>query len=161
MVSPGTLFILGTGVKLTASLHQVNMQKKADKRQIAQLTEQARLIEAQGEFEALETGKQFEKLLGEQKFNIATSGAEQEGSVINILDKTLKDKTLNMKMIRDNAKQQADYLRNQAFLLRKQRKKRTRNALMSSGFDAVSSAIDAVSSRINLGMQSGNSGMQS
>jgi hypothetical protein len=142
------LFAIGTGLNVTASLHQANMQKKADKRQIAQLTEQARLIEAQGEFEALETGKQFEKLLGEQKFNIATSGAEQEGSVINILDKTLQDKTLNMKMIRDNAKQQADYLNNQAFLLRKQRKKRTRNALMSS-------ALNTVSSGINFGMQSG------
>lgn len=147
MISPKMLFAIGTGLNVTASLHQANMQKKADKRQIAQLIEQAGLIEAQSEFEALETGKQFEKLLGEQKLNIATSGAEQEGSVINILDKTLKDKTLNMKMIRDNAKQQADYLRNQAFLLRKQRKKRTRNALMSSGFNAVSSAI-------NLGMQS-------
>ncbi len=148
MISPPMLFAIGTGLNVTASLHQANMQKKADKRQIAQLTEQARLIEAQGEFEALETGKQFEKLLGEQKFNIATSGAEQEGSVINILDKTLQDKTLNMKMIRDNAKQQADYLNNQAFLLRKQRKKRTRNALMSS-------ALNTVSSGINFGMQSG------
>ena len=148
MISPPMLFAIGTGLNVTASLHQANMQKKADKRQIAQLTEQARLIEAQGEFEALETGKQFEKLLGEQKLNIATSGAEQEGSVINILDKTLQDKTLNMKMIRDNAKQQADYLKNQAFLLRKQRKKRTRNALMSS-------ALNTVSSGINFGMQSG------
>jgi len=148
MISPPMLFAIGTGLNVTASLHQANMQKKADKRQIAQLTEQARLIEAQGEFEALETGKQFEKLLGEQKFNIATSGAEQEGSVINILDKTLQDKTLNMKMIRDNAKQQADYLNNQAFLLRKQRKKRTSNALMSS-------ALNTVSSGINFGMQSG------
>jgi len=148
MVSPLVLFAIGTGINLTGSLHEANMQKKADKRQIAQLTEQARLIEAQGEFEALETGKQFEKLLGEQKLNIATSGAEQEGSVINILDKTLQDKTLNMKMIRDNAKQQADYLKNQAFLLRKQRKKRTRNAL-------ISSALNTVSSAINLGMQQG------
>ena len=154
MISPPMLFAIGTGLNVTASLHQANMQKKADKRQIAQLTEQARLIEAQGEFEALETGKQFEKLLGEQKFNIATSGAEQEGSVINILDKTLQNKTLNMKMIRDNAKQQADYLNNQAFLLRKQRKKRTRNALMSSAFNIASSAI-------SLGMQPGmQQGMQ-
>ena len=143
MPSPTTwgLFGLGAGLNLTSSLHQANMQKKADKRQIAQLTEQARLIEAQGEFEALETGKQFEKLLGEQKFNIATSGAEQEGSVINILDKTLQDKALNMKMIKDNAKQQSDYLNNQAFLLRKQRKKRVRNAAVSWGFDTASSAI--------------------
>lgn len=154
MVSPTTwgLFAIGAGINLTGSLHEANMQKKADKRQIAQLTEQARLIEAQGEFEALETGKQFEKLLGEQKFNIATSGAEQEGSVINILDKTLEDKTLNMKMIRDNAKQQADYLKNQAFLLRKQRKKRTRNALMSWGFNTASSAINL---GIKEGMQQG------
>ena len=141
MISPGVLFGMGAGVNLAASLHGANMQKKADKRQIAELTEQARLIEAQGEFEALETGKQFERLLGEQKLNIATSGAEQEGSVINILDKTLQDKTLNMKMIRDNAKQQADYLRNQAFLLRKQRKKRVKNAAVSWGFDTASSAI--------------------
>ena len=150
MISPTALglFGLGAGLNLTSSLHQANMQKKADKRQIAQLTEQARLIEAQGEFEALETGKQFEKLLGEQKLNIATSGAEQEGSVINILDKTLQDKTLNMKMIKDNAKQQADYLRNQAFLLRKQRKKRTRNAL-------ISSALGTASAGINFGMQQG------
>ena len=150
MISPTALglFGLGAGLNLTSSLHQANMQKKADKRQIAELTEQARLIEAQGEFEALETGKQFEKLLGEQKFNIATSGAEQEGSVINILDKTLQDKALNMKMIKDNAKQQADYLRNQAFLLRKQRKKRTRNAL-------ISSALGTASAGINFGMQQG------
>ena len=57
-------------------------------------------------------------------------------------------------MIRDNAKQQADYLKNQAFLLRKQRKKRTRNAL-------ISSALNTVSSGINLGMKQGmQQGMQ-
>ena len=112
------------------------------------LWDQARLIEEQGDFEAIQTGKQFENLLGEQKLSIATSGAEFEGSVMNILDKTIRDKETNVNIIKKNAQAQANLLRNQASQLGKKRKTLMRNTLISSigniGQSAMSlSRIDA------------------
>lgn len=142
------LFIAGSVLNFAGSVYGANMAKKDLKRQQMALWDQARLIEEQGDFEAIQTGKQFESLLGEQKLSIATSGAEFEGSVMNILDKTIKDKETNVNIIKKNAQAQANLLRNQAAQLGKKRKTLMRNAIISSlaniGQSAMSlSRIDA------------------
>lgn len=132
MVSPVSLFIAGSALNFAGSIYGANMAKKDLKRQQMALYDQARLIEEQGEFDAIQTGKQFEGLLGEQKLSIATSGAEFEGSVMNILDKTIKDKEINVNIIKKNAQAQANLLRNQAAQLGKKRKTLLRNTIISS-----------------------------
>lgn len=147
------LFIAGSALNFAGSIYGANMAKKDLKRQQMALWDQARLIEEQGDFEAIQTGKQFESLLGEQKLSIATSGAEFEGSVMNILDKTLRDKETNVNIIKKNAQAQANLLRNQASQLGKKRKTLMRNTLISSigniGQSAMSlSRIDAKTQNI-------------
>lgn len=122
----------GAVINLAGSIYGANMAKKDLKRQQLALFDQARLVEEQGEFQAIETGKQFESLLGEQKLGIATSGAEFEGSVMNILDKTIRDKETNVAMIRKNAQAEANYLRAQAEQIRKKRRGLMANAVISS-----------------------------
>lgn len=133
MVSPvAPLFIAGSVLNFAGSIYGANMAKKDLKRQQMALYDQARLIEEQGEFDAIQTGKQFESLLGEQKLSIATSGAEFEGSVMNILDKTIKDKEINVNIIKKNAQAQANLLRNQAAQLGKKRKTLMRDTIINS-----------------------------
>lgn len=148
MALPVSLFIAGSALNFAGSIYGANMAKKDLKRQQMALWDQARLIEEQGDFEAIQTGRQFESLLGEQKLSIATSGAEFEGSVMNILDQTLRDKETNVNIIKKNAQAQANLLRNQAAQLGKKRKTLMRNTLISSigniGQSAMSlSKIDA------------------
>lgn len=132
MAAPLALFVVGAGFSLAGSIYGANMAKKDMFRQARSLEDQARLIEEQAQFDAIQTGKQFEGLLGEQKLNIATSGAEFEGSVLNILDKTIQDKEENIKMIKRNAQAQASFLRSQAAATRKKGKGLLKTALISS-----------------------------
>jgi hypothetical protein len=128
----GAFLAVGAGLSLAGSIYGASKANKDLKNQQLALFDQARLVEEQGEFEAIQTGKQFENLLGEQKLSIATSGAEFEGSVMNILDKTIKDKENNVEMIKKNAKIEANYLRTQAEQIRKKRKGLMANAVASS-----------------------------
>lgn len=132
MALPLALFAAGAALSLGGSIYAAKQGNKDLKRQQLTLFDQARLVEEQGEFEAIQTGKQFESLLGEQKLSIATSGAEFEGSVMNILDKTIKDKETNVQMIKKNAQAEANYLKSQAEQIRKKRKGLMRNAIISS-----------------------------
>jgi Cft2 family RNA processing exonuclease len=104
------------------------------------LEDQARLVEEQGQFQAIQTAKQFEGLLGEQKLSVATSGAEMEGSVLNIFDKTIADKEQNIAIIKRNAQMEANLLRQQAQQARKQRKKLLPMAIISSLGNTAQSA---------------------
>lgn len=122
MALPLALFAAGAALKLGGSVYSAMQTRKDLKKQAMALDDQARLIEEQGQFEATQSNRQFENLLGEQKVGIATSGAEFEGSVLNILDQTLRDKEITQKNILDNAKRQANFLRDQARQVRKKRK---------------------------------------
>lgn len=132
MPLPVALFAAGAALSLGGSIYAAKQANRDLKRQQLALFDQARLVEEQGEFQAIETNKQFESLLGEQKLNIAASGSEFEGSVMNILDKTIKDKEANVAMIKKNAEAEANYLRSQAQQIRKKRKSLMGNAIISS-----------------------------
>lgn len=132
MALPLAIFAVGAALNLGGSIYAAKQAQKDLKRQQLALFDQARLVEEQGEFQAIETGKQFESLLGEQKLSIATSGAEFEGSVMNILDKTIKDKETNVAIIKKNAQTEANYLKAQAEQIRKKRKGLMTNAIVSS-----------------------------
>ena len=131
----------GAVLNMASSIYGANMAKKDLKRQAMALEDQARLVEEQGQFQAIQTAKQFEGLLGEQKLSVATSGAEMEGSVLNIFDKTIADKEQNIAIIKRNAQMEANVLRQQAQQARKQRKRLLPMAIASSlGNIAQSSA---------------------
>jgi len=131
MVAP-LIFAAGAGLNLASSIYGANMAKKDLKRQAMALEDQARLVEEQAQFQSLQTAKQFDSLLGEQKLSVATSGAEMEGSVLNIFDKTLADKEQNINIIKRNAQIEANLLRQEAMQARKKRKKLLPLAIVSS-----------------------------
>jgi Cft2 family RNA processing exonuclease len=131
MVAP-YIFAAGAGLSMASSIYGANMAKKDLKRQAMALEDQARLVEEQGQFQAIQTAKQFEGLLGEQKLSVATSGAEMEGSVLNIFDKTIADKEQNIAIIKKNAEIEASLLRQQAMQARKKRKRLLPMAIVSS-----------------------------
>jgi hypothetical protein len=131
MVAP-FIFAAGATLNLGSSIYGANMAKKDLKRQAMALEDQARLVEEQGQFQAIQTAKQFDSLLGEQKVSVATSGAEMEGSVLNIFDKTIADKEQNIAIIKKNAEIEASLLRQQAMQARKKRKRLLPMAVVSS-----------------------------
>jgi len=131
MVAP-FIFATGAALNLGSSIYGANMAKKDLKRQAMALEDQARLVEEQGQFQAIQTAKQFDSLLGEQKVSVATSGAEMEGSVLNIFDKTIADKEQNIAIIKKNAEIEASLLRQQAMQARKKRKRLLPMAVVSS-----------------------------
>jgi Cft2 family RNA processing exonuclease len=139
MVAP-YIAAAGAVLNMASSIYGANMAKKDLKRQAMALEDQARLVEEQGQFQAIQTAKQFESLLGEQKLSVATSGAEMEGSVLNIFDKTIADKEQNIAIIKRNAQMEANLLRQQAQQARKQRKKLLPMAIISSLGNTAQSA---------------------
>lgn len=132
----------GAVLNMASSIWGANMAKKDLKRQAMALEDQARLVEEQGQFQAIQTAKQFEGLLGEQKLSVATSGAEMEGSVLNIFDKTIADKEQNIAIIKRNAQMEANVLRQQAQQARKQRKRLLPMAIASSLGNIAQSAAN-------------------
>jgi|688.fasta_scaffold559935_2 hypothetical protein len=134
------IFTAGAVLNLGSSIYGANMAKKDLKRQAMALEDQARLVEEQGQFQAIQTAKQFEGLLGEQKLSVATSGAEMEGSVLNIFDKTIADKEQNIAIIKRNAQIEADLLRQQASQARKKRGRLLSTAILSSVGNIAQSA---------------------
>ena len=131
MVAP-FIFAAGAGLSFATNLYGALQQKKELKRQARSLEDQANIIEEEGRFQALETAKKFDSLLGEQKVSVATSGAEMEGSVLNIFDKTIADKEQNVAIIKRNAEMQANYLRDQARQIKKKGKRLLGIAAISS-----------------------------
>lgn len=130
---------VGASLKIGGGIYG-GLQAKRDSKKVARsLEDQARLEEEAGQFEALQTARQFDSLLGDQKITVAASGAETEGSVLNIFDKTLQDKKESVDNILAAARARAAQLRDQA----KQAKKSGRRALISSligaGGDAATS----------------------
>jgi hypothetical protein len=144
-------FAAGSAINIGGSIYGANMAKKDLKRQAMALNDQARLVEEQAQFDIIQTNRQFEGLLGEQKVGIATSGAEFEGSVMNILDQTLRDKETNVNIIKKNAEAQANLLRAEANQIRKKRKGLMRNAIISS----LGSSLQGASGFQSVGQKTG------
>ena len=134
------IFAASAALNLGSSIYGANMAKKDLKIQAMALEDQARLMEEQGQFQAVETAKKFDSLLGEQKLTVATSGAEMEGSVLNIFDKTIADKEQNIAIIKRNAQIEADLLRQQAKQVRKKRGRLMTTALLSSAGNIAQTA---------------------
>jgi hypothetical protein len=121
----------GAVLNIASTIYGANMAKKDLRRQAMALEDQARLVEEQAQFQSIQTAKQFESLLGEQKFSVAISGAEMEGSLLNIFDKTIADKEENIAIIKRNAEIEANLLRQQTQQVRKKRKRLLPMAIVS------------------------------
>jgi hypothetical protein len=121
----------GAVLNIASTIYGANMAKKDLRRQAMALEDQARLVEEQAQFQSIQTAKQFESLLGEQKLSVAISGAEMEGSLLNIFDKTIADKEENIAIIKRNAEIEANLLRQQTQQVRKKRKRLLPMAIVS------------------------------
>lgn len=121
----------GAVLNIASTIYGANMAKKDLRRQAMALEDQARLVEEQAQFQSIQTAKQFESLLGEQKLSVSISGAEMEGSLLNIFDKTIADKEENIAIIKRNAEIEANLLRQQTQQVRKKRKRLLPMAIVS------------------------------
>lgn len=130
---------VGAALKIGGGIYGGLQAKKDYKKAARSLEEQARLEEEAGKFEALQTARQFDSLLGEQKMTVAASGAETEGSVLNIFDKTLRDKQQSVDNILMAARARASQLRSQAKNAKKAGKRAFLSAVIGAGGDAATS----------------------
>lgn len=109
---------------------------KAAKKQAAIYDDEANAVLRQGAFEEAQAARSYDRLLGEQKLNIAASGRELEGSPLLILDQTIRDKEEEIANIRYNTGRARDRQRSAA----KQSKQAGRAALTSSIIGAFGTA---------------------
>lgn len=88
--------------------------RKAAKKQQAALDAQARLERESAEFEAVQAGRKFDKLLGTQKARISGSGIMLEGSPMLLIEETLRDKAETIENIKRYGQARSDTLKAQA-----------------------------------------------
>lgn len=139
----------GSALKIGGGIYGGLQARKDSKRAARSLEDQARLEEEAGQFEALQTARQFDSLLGEQKTAVAYSGAETEGSVLDIFSKTIRDKQQSVDNILAASRARAAQLRDQA----RQARKAGRRALLSS---IIGAAGDTATSYANYNSMTGN-----
>jgi hypothetical protein len=125
---------------------QSKRQARALQQQAAFQRQQAQLERELGEFDALQQARSFNKLMGRQRLAFAGSGIKLEGSPLDILDESLRDKEETIENIRTLAESRARALEFGAGQLGQQAKdtKRAgRNALIGSIFGAAGSGLQA------------------
>jgi hypothetical protein len=101
--------------------------KKASKTRARLLQSQARLEKEASEFDALQQDRAFEKLMGRQRLAFAASGVKLEGSPLDILEETLRDKQETIDNILRAGEARAGSLTAQA----RELKRAGRNALIA------------------------------
>ena len=127
---------------------QSKRQARALQQQAAFQREQAQLERELGEFDALQQGRAFDKLMGRQRLSFAASGVRLEGSPLDILDESLRDKEETIENIRTLAESRARALEFGAGQLGQQAKdtrRAGRNALIGSIFSAVGTGLQGAS----------------
>jgi hypothetical protein len=125
---------------------QSKRQKRALEAQAAFNRQQAQFERELGEFDALQQSRAFDQLIGRQKLNIAASGIKLEGSPLDIIDESLRDKEETIENIRAVAESRARALEFGAGQLQQQGKdvaKAGRNALIGSIFGAIGGGLQA------------------
>lgn len=142
---------VGAGISAGGSIYGGIQARKQSKRQARALEaqaafnrQQAQFVREQGEFEALQQGRSFDRLMGRQRLAIASSGIELVGSPLDILDESLRDKEETIENIRAVAESNARALEFGAGQLMGQAKDtRTagRNALIGSIFGAIGGGL--------------------
>jgi len=115
--------IAGAGLKLGGDIYSTIETRKALKKQAANYDEQALLEEQASKFDALQMSRKFDELIGEQTLNIATSGSELEGSAMDILAQSDRDKAASVSNILQAGRNKAMALRDAASQARKARSK--------------------------------------
>jgi len=128
MALPLAIALGGAALSAGAGIYGGVSARNAAKRQATLLNQQADLERLAAEYEAIQSNRQFESLMGEQRLAIAASGSEMEGSALGIIDKTLRDKEETQKNILEAGRAKAAALSDQA----RQVKKAGKNALFAS-----------------------------
>ena len=100
------LMIGGAALSAGGSVYGGLKAKKNAKKQANLLRHQAILEREAAEFEALQQERQFDKFLGKQSLNIAASGIAFEGTPMQLLEETMRDKeeTINNIITTGNAR---------------------------------------------------------
>jgi hypothetical protein len=137
-----TVMIASAAMSVGGGIYSGIGANKTAKKQAGIYDNQADAEQAAGAFQEMQTARDFDTLLGEQKLSFAASGRELEGSPLLILDQTIRDKETEIANIRSNTAQKVSQLRSAA----KETKKAGRNALTSSIIGAVGSAGKAYGS---------------
>lgn len=116
--------------------------RKASKKQQRMFDEQARLERELAEFQARQAERKFDDFLGDQKVAIASSGIKLEGSALDIIAETQRDKEETITNIKKAGFARASALISQANLARDQ----GRDAMTASIIGAFGSGAKGASS---------------
>jgi len=133
--------IAGLVVTVASQVSAGSKRKKAAKKQAGLLRQQAQLQEEAAAFEALQQDRAFEKLMGRQRLAIAASGVRLEGSSLQILEESLRDKKETIDIINKTGSAGAGALNAQGQAL----EKAGRNAFIGSIVGAVGTAAQGAS----------------
>lgn len=109
-----TLLIAGAALGAGSSIfggisarNQSKRQARALEAQAAFNRQQATFERELGEFDALQQSRAFDQLIGRQKLSIAASGIKYEGSPLDLIDESLRDKEETIENIRMVAESRA------------------------------------------------------
>lgn len=111
--------------------------RKAAKKQARLLKDQARLEREAAEFDAMQQERQFEKLLGRQRAGFSVSGVKLEGSALDILKETMRDKEETVQNILETGSARGSALEAKARLT----KRAGRDAFIGSILGATGTAL--------------------
>jgi hypothetical protein len=131
---------IGAGLGATGNIWGGINARNDLRYQATTLNSQARLEEEAAAFNALQTARQFDQLMGEQRQSVASSGTETEGSVLEIFNKTMQDKKTSTEYILAEGRRKAEALRSQARQARKAGNRSLIGGFLSGASSGLSSA---------------------
>jgi len=140
MALPLIITAVGTGLKMGGDIYSTIQTRKDLKRQAANYDEQALLEEQASQFDALQMSRKFDELIGEQTLSIASSGSELEGSAMDILAQSDRDKMTSVNNILQAGRNKAGALRDTASQARKARSKVLVSGLLGASGGAANLA---------------------
>jgi len=133
------LAIAGTALGIGSQIYGGYQAKKASKQQARILEEEAKRQQLAAEFEAQQQERNFERLLGQQRLNFAASGVKLEGSALDILEETVRDKEQTIKNILEAGATRSARLRSEASLTKKRGRQVFISSLIGAGGQALTS----------------------
>ena len=129
----------GAALGIGSQIYGGYQAKKASKEQARLIEEQARRERLAAEFEAQQQERNFERLLGQQRLNFAASGVKLEGSALDIIEETVKDKEQTIKNILEAGATRSARLRSEAALTRRRGRDVFISSLIGAGGQALRS----------------------
>jgi len=144
-------FVVGAGISAVSSLVGGFSSYKSSKRQKRAYEAQARFNREQaqferelGEFDANQQARIFDRLISKQKMSFAASGIAREGTALDILEESARDKRETLENIKKQTESRARALEFGAAQAQQQGRdtvRAGRNALIGSIFGAAAGGL--------------------